>query len=203
LASPSRRRRSSSPCSAGGGETSRRTLARGTDIYYYLFDGLGFVVGLTDATGRLVNEYRYSPYGLTTVERETVDNPWRFTGQHRYDRTTGLYKIGHRYYDADVGRWTQRDPSNAEFNPYLYTAGNPINYTDPTGLHSLFDWVDVVRAMFALLGLSTFFAWATYTTCVVGTVVGCITALVVVMSASMASIWSVYLLARETVCHHE
>ncbi|MDW4903673.1 RHS repeat-associated core domain-containing protein, partial [Streptomyces californicus] len=32
------------------------------------------------------------------------------------------------------GRFTQPDPSGQEANPYLYTAGDPVNRTDPTGL---------------------------------------------------------------------
>lgn len=133
-----------------GGQTASYTrdpsgglvsTTRGSATYYYLFDGLGSVVGLTDTAGELVNEYRYTPYGLTTLERETIANPWRFTGEH-YDHATGLYKIGHRYYDPALGRWTQRDPSNAELNPYLYSAGNPVNYTDPSGLHWA-SWLDI------------------------------------------------------------
>ncbi|WP_438817029.1 RHS repeat-associated core domain-containing protein [Streptomyces griseoflavus] len=47
---------------------------------------------------------------------------------------TGLYKMGHRYYDPTLGRFTQPDPSGQETNAYLYAAGDPVNNTDPTGL---------------------------------------------------------------------
>lgn len=38
-------------------------MATGTS--YYLFDGLGSIVGLTDSNGNLVNNerYQYDPYG--------------------------------------------------------------------------------------------------------------------------------------------
>ncbi len=42
--------------------------------------------------------------------------------------------MGHRYYDPALGRFTQPDPSGQETNPYLYAAGDPINFTDPAGL---------------------------------------------------------------------
>ncbi len=68
-----------------------------------------------------------------------MDNPWRFAGEH-LDRT-GLYKIGERYYDAHLGRWTQQDPVDDvagvhENNRYPYARNTPVNLTDPSGLHT-------------------------------------------------------------------
>ena len=111
--------------------------------FYYLFDGLGSVIGLTDDNGQLVNTYAYDPYGVLTDHTEQVDNPWRYTGEY-HDQATGLYKIGHRYLDPEHGRWTQRDPLEGranlampgEVNPYTYVGCDPINHTDPTGLLS-------------------------------------------------------------------
>lgn len=53
----------------------------------------------------------------------------------------GYYKIGLRYYDNTLGRWTQTDPAErainpmqpAEAQPYNYSGCNPTNQTDPTG----------------------------------------------------------------------
>ncbi|MFI6210298.1 RHS repeat-associated core domain-containing protein, partial [Streptomyces sp. NPDC051041] len=56
----------------------------------------------------------------------------RYSGT--YLDPTGLYKMGHRYYDPQLGRFTQPDPSGQETNPYLYAAGDPLNNTDPSGL---------------------------------------------------------------------
>ena len=115
--------------------------------YYYLFDGLGSVVGLVNSSGAKVNSYSYDPYGMQTSASETVANPWRYAGG-LLDSQTGLTKFGTRYYDPDLGRFTQRDPSGQDL-PYAYAAGNPINNTDPSGLFGLSTVFGVVAGAFA------------------------------------------------------
>ena len=39
-------------------------------------------------------------------------NPWRFAGEY-FDTETALFKIGERYYDPALARWTQKDPDDA------------------------------------------------------------------------------------------
>ncbi len=114
--------------------------------YYYLFDGLGSVVALTDSNGSVVNTYSYVPYGNTKSSTGTVDNPWRFGGSYGayHDADTGLYKIGARYYSPELGRWTQQDPmvhlyDPVQMNRYAYAGCNPSNVIDPTGM---FCWAD-------------------------------------------------------------
>ncbi|MER7663569.1 RHS repeat-associated core domain-containing protein, partial [Streptomyces sp. NPDC096193] len=51
-----------------------------------------------------------------------------------YQDPTGLYHYAARYYDPNIGRFTQPDPSGQEKNPYLYAEGDPVNRIDPTGL---------------------------------------------------------------------
>jgi RHS repeat-associated protein len=56
-----------------------------------------------------------------------------------FDAATGLYKIGERYYDPAVGRWTEEDdvrgcgskPQTA--NLYIYANDDPTNEVDPDG----------------------------------------------------------------------
>jgi YD repeat-containing protein len=43
-----------------------------TGTYYYLFDGLGSVVGMVDTSGNEVASYRYDPYGQTVVKTGTA-----------------------------------------------------------------------------------------------------------------------------------
>jgi RHS repeat-associated protein len=112
-----------------GGAVLSERLSSGT--YYYLHDGLGSVVGLTNSAGTaLSNSYSYDPYGNATSASEGVSNSFRFIGAI-WDSQTGLYKMGERYYDPTVGRFTQTDPLGGG---YTYASGDPANLTDPSGL---------------------------------------------------------------------
>ncbi|MBB6439638.1 RHS repeat-associated core domain-containing protein [Streptomyces candidus] len=110
------------------------SMTRAGKAYYYLTDALGSVVALADDTGTKVNTYSYSPRGVnrTITEKTGVSQPYRFAGGHQ--DPTGMYHLGARYYDPNIGRFTSQDPSGQEQNPYLYAAGDPVNHIDPSGL---------------------------------------------------------------------
>ncbi|MFF0276907.1 RHS repeat-associated core domain-containing protein [Streptomyces sp. NPDC004330] len=106
---------------------------------YYLTDATGNVLGLVDETGKRTHTYAYTPYGTDYgAPVESFSQPYSYAGA--YLDPTGLYKMGARYYDPHLGRFTQPDPSGQETNPYLYAAGDPINHSDPTGL----SWVSAI-----------------------------------------------------------
>ncbi len=108
-------------------------LRSGAGRSYYLVDGLGSVAAMTDSSGAVTHSYSYDPYGVTSeTTSSALVNPWRYTGQYQ-DLSTGLYKMGARYYQPDLGRWTQRDPSGLDANAYAYVGGNPVNFVDPSG----------------------------------------------------------------------
>ena len=53
-----------------------------------------------------------------------------------YDQHTGLTRFGVRDYDAQVGRWTAKDPirfAGGDKNLYGYVLNNPLNSTDIDG----------------------------------------------------------------------
>lgn len=112
----------------------------GGSRHYYLFDGLGSVAAVTDAAGAVGRRHTYDPYGLTSSSG-TTPNPWRYTGAYQDSGSAtsdGLYKMGARYYDPNVGRWIQLDPLDQtgdmrQGNPYVYAGGDPVNTTDPSG----------------------------------------------------------------------
>ena len=118
---------------AGGDVVSSR-LADGSR-YYFVMDHLGSVVGMFAKEGTYYGGYAYSPYGETRYQGSDSaleNNHLRYIGGY-YDETVGLYRLGARYYDPTIARFTQYDPTGQEPNPYSYATCNPINASDPTG----------------------------------------------------------------------
>jgi RHS repeat-associated protein len=120
------------------GDAVGNRLNNGTR-YYYATDHLGSVVGMFDKTGAYLGGYSYSPYGeqrAISAGTAMTDNSLRYIGGY-LDSASGLYKLGARYYDPSIGRFTQFDPSGQESHPYGYANCNPINASDPSGTASV------------------------------------------------------------------
>lgn len=102
-------------------------------MQYVHTDNQDSVIRLTDQTGELVASYSYDPYGAhhTATGTDATTNPYRYVSG--YLDATNWYKLGIRYYAADLGRFTQPDPTGQEANPYLYALGDPCNNIDPDG----------------------------------------------------------------------
>ncbi|MEO8379140.1 MAG: Ig-like domain-containing protein [Acidobacteriota bacterium] len=121
--------------SYGAGELVQRL---GTTSSYYLQDGLGSVIGLTNAAGAETDRYRYDAWGLTTMATGSTPNPYRYRGQFSDDATKLLY-LRARYFTPGTGRFLTRDVADfqldnpVDLNRYRYAASNPINYYDPSG----------------------------------------------------------------------
>jgi RHS repeat-associated protein len=117
---------------------------------YYATDHLGSVVGMFNYDGTYLGGYSYSPYGeQRAISAGTImtDNSLRYIGGY-LDSASGLYKLGARYYDPSIGRFTQYDPSGQESHPYGYAECNPVNAKDSTGLE-----VDPVSCGLSLIGV--------------------------------------------------
>jgi RHS repeat-associated protein len=99
--------------------------------WYYLKDGLGSVVAVINEAGTTIgHRYGYDAWGKQTTQSGTVANPWGYASG--YLDTTGLIKFGTRYYDPNLGRWTQQDPIGNP-NRYAYVNDNPVGAVDPSG----------------------------------------------------------------------
>ena len=107
-------------------------------IRFYHGDHLGSSNVITDGTGALVELSEHTPYGSLSRHEGTANVPQKFTGQ-RLDASTGLYFYNSRYYDPDLGRFTQPDtyvqePADPQtLNRYAYVRNNPVNFVDPSG----------------------------------------------------------------------
>ena len=96
--------------------------------WYYLKDGLGSVVAVINDTGNTVgNRFGYDPYGKSTYTfaSPTVTSSYRYTGGY-LDTTTGLYKLGMRYYDPTIGRFTQQVLSVASADDVGVVVGDDV-----------------------------------------------------------------------------
>ena len=109
---------------------------------YYHFDQLGSTRALTDSTGAVTDKYDYDAYGAVLWhERHTssVDQPYQYVGQlgyytHYQEPDFGLLQLGVRFYDAQTGRFTQRDKARgAPEAAYVYVVDNSTTYVDPSG----------------------------------------------------------------------
>lgn len=106
------------------------------------------------------SKYRYLPFGEKVVLEENGNDPrFKFAGQEL--DSTGLYHMGARYCDPEIGRFLSRDPSG---EGYEYALDNPISFYDPTGHDAWADFLGGVhRFLFAYVsvfgGRSTALWW--------------------------------------------
>jgi RHS repeat-associated protein len=121
----------------GLGVDDPRMMNRTSKKYYYTKDGLGSVSALTDSTGSIVHEYKYSVFGEIAEEtRDSVENPFSFTAREM-DKETGLMYYRARYYDPQLGRFLSEDPigfAGGQMNLYGYVLNSPVSIVDPLGL---------------------------------------------------------------------
>ena len=94
--------------------------------YVFAYDGNGNVIALVNtATGVEAARYEYSPFGqlLRATGPLALENKFRFSTKY-CDDETGYYYYGFRYYNADLGRWLNHDPTAERFSIQLYIAVN-------------------------------------------------------------------------------
>ena len=125
-------------------------------FHYVISDPLGSPNLLLDEQGNVEQQLDYTAFGIERINQINRENnqssftsKFSFTGQ-RKDSESDLLYYGARYYNPEIGRFTQPDPmiiagnqndprfQNALMNPqllnpYAYTGNNPITNVDPTG----------------------------------------------------------------------
>ena len=113
---------------------------RGGTLYRIITDHLGSLRLVVDTSdGSIMQRMDYDAWGRVTVDEKA--SGWEplvfgFAGGI-YDRDTELVRFGARDYDAEVGRWTSKDPilfGGGDTLLYGYVGGDPVNRVDSLGL---------------------------------------------------------------------
>ncbi len=106
-----------------------------TNQIWYLYNGHGDVVELTEEHATRLKTYDYDAFGNETLQDDPgfeIYNPFLYCGEY-YDEETGLIYLRARYYDPSIGRFISEDPIQDGTNWYAYCANNPVMFVDPSG----------------------------------------------------------------------
>ena len=108
-------------------------------IYYFHTDLNGMPEELTDEASEIVWECSYQLWDkpIQEITHTEIQQNLRYQGQY-LDRETGLHYNTFRYYDPDIGRFTEPDLIGllGDINLYQY-APNALLQIDPWGLNKL------------------------------------------------------------------
>jgi RHS repeat-associated protein len=112
-------------------------MVKNGTTYRLISDHVGSVRLVVDATtGVVAQRLDYDEWGRVTLDTTPGFQPFGFAGG-LYDPDTKLVRFGARDYDAEVGRWTTRDPirfDSSGTNLYSYALTDPVNLLDLNGL---------------------------------------------------------------------
>lgn len=118
-------------------------------VFFYHTDPVGTPLAMTNASGVVVWQTDYRPFGEEQSVTGTAANNKKFVGKEK-DAETGLSYFGARYEDAKTGRFIAVDPVGVvnegtsktnekmllnpqRLNAYAYAANNPYKFVDPDG----------------------------------------------------------------------
>jgi RHS repeat-associated protein len=115
----------------------RVALRRGGAVSFLHGDHLGSVSMSTDASGQVLSQARYTPFGEVAWEDGQAQTDFDFTGQRR--EGFGLMDYNARFYAPSLGRFVSADTiipdamNPMAFDHYSYTYNRLLNYSDPSG----------------------------------------------------------------------
>jgi len=110
----------------------------------YQDDHEGSVTHLTNATGAILERYRYDVFGAPSISNangnpltaSAYNSRFMFTGRE-YTSTFGIYEYRARAYHPGLGRFTGEDPKGfdaGDYNLFRYCHNDPEDLTDAMGL---------------------------------------------------------------------
>lgn len=143
-------------------------MTKGSTRYFLVYDQVGSLRAVLDSSGGIVKTVEYDSFGNVIADSNSAFKvPFGFAGG-LFDSDTGLTRFGYRDYDADVGRWTAKDPIGFEGGDtdfYGYVVGDPVNGVDPeglvnwgmvgTGALSMFDGMTMIGTGIAAIGAAS------------------------------------------------
>ena len=106
---------------------------------HFVRDHLGSIRAVVDDTGTSLETDDYYPLGgPLPTGTATALQPEKYQGKE-WNTAAGfnVYDFGARLYDPGLGRWLSLDPMTEQYyfhSPYLFCAGNPMKFVDPSGL---------------------------------------------------------------------
>ena len=107
---------------------------------------------MSNITGVFTDSYDYEAFGEIQNQTGATENNYLFTGE-QFDSSLNQYYLRARYYDQNIGRFTQYDTwqgNNSDpitLHKYLYANANPAIYTDPSGNFSIGSLMSAVNVM--------------------------------------------------------
>ena len=127
-----------------------RSVIETTKTWYLHKDQLGSVIKITDETARVAAAFWYDPWGKQTAAvrdpkearpGQKLGASWHrgYTGHEHLERFA-LIHMNERVFSPVVAQFSSADPAEAQLGNtqsigrYRYAMGNPLRYTDPTGL---------------------------------------------------------------------
>ncbi|MFS1902020.1 RHS repeat-associated core domain-containing protein [Vibrio lentus] len=123
--------------SAPGGIGGLLVAKTSSDIYTYVYNHLGHVQKVLNASGQVGESYQYTPYGQVEGG-DFTQQPFGYSTK-RSDFESGLVYFGYRFYSPYQRRWLNRDPLQEQggINLYAYVNGDPLGYVDPDGRYGI------------------------------------------------------------------
>ena len=120
----------------------RYGFARGSLLYYYVYNAQGDVIKILTSGGEMAAWYEYDAWGnMVSIGGDANIanlNPIRYRGYY-YDAETGFYYLNSRYYDPEICRFINADgyvsTGSALFgyNMFAYCLNNSISNVDSSG----------------------------------------------------------------------
>ena len=114
------------------------------NFQYFLPDALGTVRHVVDENGDVIQSYEFNEHGLPMPGSGAgtgTFSPKTYQGGLSVNDDTadsGLWLMGHRHFDSDLGRFLSRDPIGFRGGLNLFGTGfgnNPVTFVDPSGLN--------------------------------------------------------------------